>query len=121
MRELRPDIIIELNGRVLVIIDAKYKNYHLFGKTATEGIQREDLYQMSTYLYHYGTSNKAIAGIFTSPVCCQIENVYCMKHNDLHYIGLINLNIEDKETPIDTHLEEISYVKRIEDILKRIE
>lgn len=121
MRELRPDIIIELNGRVLVIIDAKYKDYHLFGKTATDGVQREDLYQMSTYLYHYGTSNKAIAGIFTSPVYCQKEDVYCMKHNDLHYIGLINLNIEDKETSIDTHIEEISYVKRIEGILKRIE
>lgn len=32
MREIRPDIIIEKNGKILMIIDAKYKDYTQFGK-----------------------------------------------------------------------------------------
>ena len=32
MREIRPDIVIEKEGRILAIIDAKYKPYRYFGK-----------------------------------------------------------------------------------------
>ena len=79
MREIRPDILIEENGRVVMVIDAKYKSYTIFGKTSEFGVQRDDLYQMSTYLYHYGKEDKTIVGIFTSPVACPKNDIHSYK------------------------------------------
>ena len=60
MREIRPDIIIEKNGRKAMIIDAKYKKYSTFGFTSKnfQAVSRDDLYQMIAYLYHYGSNNE---------------------------------------------------------------
>lgn len=118
MRNIRPDIIIERDNRVVMIIDAKYKNYYRFGETANPGIQREDLYQMSTYLYHYSRGDGAIIGIFTSPVSCQDNEVYTYSNNRNHRIGLVNINIVGVENDIDLlHEYENEYITKIKCLL----
>ena len=84
-----------------MIIDAKYKNYNQFGRTSQYGIQREDLYQMTTYLYHYGSENQPIMGIFTSPVACAENDIHTFSENRNHRIGLVNLNIESAEDDVE--------------------
>lgn len=119
MREIRPDILIEKNGRVLMIIDAKYKNYTCFGKTSDYGVHRNDLYQMSTYLYHYGKHNEPIIGIFTAPVECIKNDIHTYSENRKHRIGLVNLNIAvaDNDT-YKIHLIEGEYINTILSLLK---
>jgi len=119
MRTIRPDIIIEKDGKVVMIIDAKYKHYSQVGKTGAEkvNVQRNDLYQMNTYLYHYGRGRR-IAGIFTSPVEGKELGLHRYVNNPEHSVGVVNLNIDSCEKDINKiHIAEDTYVKRILDIL----
>ena len=118
IREIRPDILIEKNGEVMMIIDAKYKNYFCFGAVAKNGISREDLYQMSTYLYHYGKEGKRIVGIFTSPVECKEQTLHTFSENKKHKIGLINLGINGVNSIETIHQIENEYINKIRQILK---
>lgn len=123
MREIRPDIIIEKNNRVLMIIDAKYKNYTQFGRNSMEGVKREDLYQMSTYLYHYGRDNEEIVGLFTSPVTPAYsgKEVYSYSHNSHHRIGLANLDITANDENLEIiHANERKYIEQIKELLSEI-
>lgn len=120
MREIRPDIIIEKEGRTLMIIDAKYKEYHSLGRIDIRGtVNREDLYQMSTYLYHFGKENNPIIGLFTSPTNDSDEAPHTLSHNTSHRIGLINLDVTDKDLD-QVKQEENRYAQRICDLLQGI-
>lgn len=119
MRTIRPDILIEKDGQVVLIIDAKYKRYSQIGKTgaAMVNVQRDDLYQMNTYLYHYG-KGKRVAGIFTSPVEDTDKELHRYANNPEHRIGVINLNIDSCSNDIDKiHAAEEAYIQRILKIL----
>lgn len=120
-REIRPDIIIEKDNRIVMIIDAKYKWYKNFGSTAKLGVSREDLYQMVTYLYHYGQEGMPIAGIFTSPAPMDIKHdVYSFNNNPNHQIGLLNLNVEKCGENIEIlHEEEEEYILEVKKILEK--
>lgn len=120
-REIRPDIIIEKDNRVVMIIDAKYKWYNNFGSTAKLGVSREDLYQMVTYLYHYGQEGMPIAGIFTSPAPMDHkQDVYSFNKNPNHLIGLLNLDIEKCGEDIEIlHEEEKEYILEVKKILEK--
>ena len=121
MREIRPDILIEENGRVVMVIDAKYKSYTIFGKTSEFGVQRDDLYQMSTYLYHYGKEDKTIVGIFTSPVACPKNDIHSYSEKRNHYIGLVNLNIADANDNVaKVHEYEQEYINELIKLLSTI-
>lgn len=113
MRQIRPDIIIEKDGAPVAIIDAKYKRYNRLGRTADQGVQREDLYQMSTYLYHYATPGQRIAGIFTSPVYSDEERLHKLNHNADHWIGLINLDFDSCRSLDQVHAAEAKYISSI--------
>ena len=120
MREIRPDIIIEKDGRTLMIIDAKYKEYNSLGKYDIYGtINREDLYQMSTYLYHFGKDNEPIIGLFSAPTTDMEEEPHSFSHNANHRIGLVNLNI-DKQDIDKVKAEEEKYAKRICELLQSL-
>jgi 5-methylcytosine-specific restriction endonuclease McrBC regulatory subunit McrC len=95
-REIKPDIIIRKEGNVAAVIDAKYKRYQKIGKTSVgySNVSREDLYQMATYLYHYGTDSNNITGLFVSPVEEQNNDLLTLKNNPNHKIGVLNLNIK---------------------------
>lgn len=100
MREIRPDIIIEKNGRKAMIIDAKYKKYSTFGFTSKnfQAVSRDDLYQMIAYLYHYGSNNENLIGLFCSPIENTKDNdVHYLTNNKKHKIGLLNLDIDGVE------------------------
>jgi len=93
-RTIRPDIIIEKDGEVIAILDAKYKFYKQIGRIEKYGIGRDDLYQMTTYLYHYGKNDKEIVGLFISPVADIENNSKKLMSNKNHKIGVVNLNID---------------------------
>jgi len=111
-REIRPDIIIEKNGKVIAILDAKYKWYSKIGKYANEAnaVSRDDLYQMSTYLYHYGKDSEKIIGLFISPIEQKGIDLKILKNNENHKIGVLNLDIIqfDKDEDDNFSLESIN-------------
>lgn len=95
-REIRPDIIIKKDNKVIAVLDAKYKHYNKIGKYADidKSVSRDDLYQMATYLYHYGNKNENIVGLFISPIKQSEENPKLLNNTTNHKIGVFNLNIE---------------------------
>jgi len=74
-RLIKPDILIrdKETNKVKAVLDAKYKFYKEIGKTSKDchAISREDLYQMTSYLWHYYHKYKAENGklisLFISP------------------------------------------------------
>lgn len=66
---LKPDIVIRrnFNGPCVGIFDAKYKTTTP-GRERTNGIMREDLYQMSAYLAAYGTQTRPVHGALVYPM-----------------------------------------------------
>ena len=121
-RTIRPDIIIEKDGKVVAILDAKYKSYKQIGRYADidASASREDLYQMSTYLYHYAKENEKIIGLFISPTEDK-EDVKKLALNKKHKIGVVNLNInqfEDKNFS-NKAIQEVEY-KFINNIKKQL-
>lgn len=117
MREIRPDIIIEKNRRIVMIIDAKYKRYSTFGFTSKDchAVSRDDLYQMIAYLYHYGSNNENLIGLFCSPIENIKDNdVHSLKNNKKHKIGLLNLDIEGVENSDEAiRIREMEYCQKI--------
>jgi len=93
-RKIRPDIIIEKDSRVVAVLDAKYKYYAQVGRYADidQSVSREDLYQMSTYLYHYASQGHDVVGLFVSPVEDRGE-IKTLSSNPRHKIGVVNLDI----------------------------
>ncbi|OWV19263.1 McrC family protein [Fibrobacter sp. UWB3] len=137
-RAIRPDIIIEKDNRAVMIIDAKYKRYKTLGKTSKDpyAVSREDLYQMTTYLYHYGKDNQPIYGLFVSPANCDKgENIQNMRqensfvnmeikkleHNPLHKIGLVNVEIERASDQAQLEQLEASFAGLINETLKLLQ
>lgn len=118
-RNIRPDIIIEKDGKVIMIIDAKYKKYSQIGKNASisGSVSREDLYQMCTYLYHYGNQENNIVGIFVSPFSNEMNDVYKFTRNVKHRIGILNLPFEENATIHDIHNAEDLFIQQLRKIL----
>jgi 5-methylcytosine-specific restriction endonuclease McrBC regulatory subunit McrC len=123
MREIRPDIIIEKNRRIVMIIDAKYKRYSTFGFTSKDchAVSRDDLYQMIAYLYHYGSNNENLIGLFCSPIENIKDNdVHSLKNNKKHKIGLLNLDIEGVENSDEAiRIREMEYCQKIISLIER--
>jgi 5-methylcytosine-specific restriction enzyme subunit McrC len=93
-RQIRPDILIERDGRIVGILDAKYKPYTTIGTYECDGVSREDLYQMTTYLYHYGKSGVPLLGLFVSPSHGAADlDVDPMTADASHRIGVLNFDI----------------------------
>jgi len=108
-RQIRPDIIIEKDEKVVMIIDAKWKSYLELGKTDMPiSVSREDLYQMVTYIHHFSNNNENIAGIFVSPAKQEeSNNVTFFKNKPKQKIGLINLTLpQDEDTECISKSEE---------------
>lgn len=55
---LKPDIVIEVDGKEKIIIDTKWKK--LNGRYNRYGVKRDDFYQMYAYLTKYKNANSAI-------------------------------------------------------------
>jgi 5-methylcytosine-specific restriction enzyme subunit McrC len=69
-RKLEPDIVIEHENN-LSIFDVKYKNFD----NVRQGVEREDLFQIHTYLGQYGNSNPIKACGFIYPKKGKENNV----------------------------------------------
>ncbi len=121
-RSIRPDIIIEKNGKIVAILDAKYKWYKKIGSTACDidCVSRDDLYQMTTYLYHYGKETENILGLFVAPVEQNDEENPKILNNNNHRIGILNLNIDqftDTFKANDIKKEENNFIQKLKGIL----
>src|SRR5205823_1837336 len=55
---LKPDILVRRAGRVVAVIDAKYKRL-VNTRERPDGVDRGDLYQLVSYLAHFGSDGKA--------------------------------------------------------------
>jgi hypothetical protein len=93
-REIRPDLIIENEAGIPVaVLDAKFKSYTTVGKYARDGVSREDLFQMATYLYHYGEDrNTPLLGLFISPEQ-RADDPYVLESRRNHSIGVLNFDL----------------------------
>jgi len=123
-RQIRPDIIIKKDGKIIAILDAKYKWYDKIGKYANidNAVSRDDLYQMSTYLYHYASSDDKILGLFVSPIGGEGEVKSFSKRKN-HKIGVVNLNIKQFEEDEEFSQEKIeeaekSFIEQVKTLLK---
>lgn len=124
-RQVRPDIIIKKDGKVATILDAKWKNYEQLGDTDRGStVNRDDLYQMMTYIYHYARADDKVVGLFTAPTS-QGESppdIHPLSSNPNHSIGLLNLElpkIKEESSLIQIQLKESeeAFVNHIRDIL----
>lgn len=97
-RHIRPDLIVQRKGISVAVIDAKFKAYHRIGRTAEPGgVSREDLQQMATYLYHYGTPGHRITGCFVTPVPTDANARKSLASQASHHITVVGLPIDDAE------------------------
>ena len=100
-RQIRPDLLIEKDGLIVAVLDAKFKSVTEIGSYEKGGVRREDLYQMGTYLYHYSHANNPILGLFVTPVADTISaNVETLNRHSLHRLGVVTFDIsrwEEKE------------------------
>ncbi len=119
-RQVRPDIIIRKDGNVAIIIDAKWKRYERFGATDCQGgVNRNDLYQMTTYLYHYARAGDNVIGLFVAPIKQHDEppDIHQLT-NHPHSIGLLNLDLSDEDEN-DFRKNEESFIKQIKELLTK--
>jgi len=103
-RKIRPDILVRKNGKVIAVIDAKYKYYTSIGSYAgiSGAVNREDLYQMTTYLHRFGNINTV--GLFVAPFDSQEEPKII---NGLEQrIGVLGLDIDVKVNINDQNIED---------------
>lgn len=116
-RQIRPDIIIEKQGRPIAIIDAKYKDYTHLGRYDTKtdplAVSRDDLYQMTTYLHHY----QPIFGLFVSPVAQTDHYLHPFTNSPNQKIGLLNLDIENCGSLQNLQNMEEAFIKRVRNLL----
>lgn len=117
-RKVRPDILIKKEGKVIAVIDAKYKRYTCIGKNAQDrgaAVSREDLYQMMTYLCRFGEENKII-GIFVSPFTKSEELEPPKTVKDKPYqIGVLGIELpEEKEQALEkVQTNEKSFIENL--------
>ena len=111
-RSLRPDFLVyDRSGRIVAVMDAKYKKYERIGRYSTENnaVSREDLYQMATYMYRFGDATAPLAGIFISPfsIDCD-EGIIGMGNNSKHFMNVCNLPIMEFNRSCKEPTEEAS-------------
>ncbi|GAA5142533.1 hypothetical protein GCM10023213_28670 [Prosthecobacter algae] len=93
-RQIRPDLLIEREGHVVAVLDAKFKNDTQVGRYEKDGVSREDLYQMSTYLYHYGRTDRSLLGLFITPVRGAPQgDVAALSRHPQHRLGVLTFDI----------------------------
>ncbi len=125
-REIRPDFLVyDKTGELVAVMDAKYKNYNQIGGSAdynSGSISREDLYQMTTYLYHYSTNNRrSLKGIFISRgETDKLDHSQFSRSALQGEIALLNLPLKsDNDSVEELGKCEESFAKRLLDYLEK--
>lgn len=62
---LKPDALVSRGGRILAIVDAKYKR--LWPSAWNPAPQREDMYQLAAYMARYGDPRNMTQGVLAYP------------------------------------------------------
>lgn len=120
-RQIRPDLLIERGGEIVAVLDAKFKSYTQIGSHEKGGIGREDLYQMGTYLYHYGRSERPILGLFVTPVPgANAANVETLSQHPLHKIGVAAFDITGWDDTTTSSAIPSEMIRRAEDTFAEV-
>ena len=132
-RSIRPDFIVyDKMGNLIAILDAKYKRYDKIGRYSSDphAVERDDLYQMATYLYRYSSPGRPITGVFLSPYGSSEEGVLYLAANGLHAMAVCNLDLHTldvtsvseklgfRETVQRLKLAEDSFCERLRKVLR---
>lgn len=130
-RSIRPDFLIfDKSGRLVAIADAKYKHYSRIGHTAKDhqAVSRDDLYQMTTYMYRLAKENNPLVGIFISPETNVDEAPKVVKGKSNHLMAMCNLPLfdldkkqsdrKDDDTLAELRQMEKDFVMRLSGILQ---
>lgn len=107
-RRLYPDFKLYKNGELVAILDAKYKYITCINGREYEKINREDLYQMMSYMLRFNCKN----GIFLSPNTRDLEEKI-IQNNDRGKIFLcgIDLGKIDKKDEKSNNKEDGATIK----------
>ncbi len=120
-RQIRPDLLIERGGEIVAVLDAKFKSYTQIGRHEKGGVDREDLYQMGTYLYHYGRSERPILGLFVTPVPgANATNVETLSQHPLHKIGVAAFDITGWDDTTTSSAIPSEMIRRAEDTFAEV-
>lgn len=117
-RKIRPDLLIKKGDKIVAVIDAKYKYYTKVGSYAGEpgAINREDLYQMMTYLHRFGTDE--CIGLFVSPFA-PVETEPKKICNTKQKIGVLGIEIEDKNCIDSIKKQEDAFIETLKTYLNK--
>lgn len=101
--QLRPDIVIEVNGKESIIIDTKWKR--ISSEYNRHGVKREDLYQMYAYLTRYPDVKTVILLYPHNSNVYNNENKYyeswMLDDNREKKIRIYTVNLENEKATID--------------------
>lgn len=100
--QLRPDIVIEVNGKKSIIIDIKWKR--ISSEHNRHGVKREDLYQMYAYLTRY-TDVKTVILLYPYNSYINDNSNKCheswmLDNNREKKIRVYTVNLENESTTI---------------------
>lgn len=63
MGRLKPDILVRNGEQVVAVLDAKYKRLLNYWPERPAGVDREDLYQLASYLARHDPGGNAVGGL----------------------------------------------------------
>lgn len=120
-RQIRPDLLIDLNGTIVAVLDAKFKDYTRIGSCEKEGVSRADLYQMGTYLYHYSRADQPILGLFVSPTSgAHSPNVETLGRHPLHRMGVAAFDITGLNNESPTNTIPMEQIRKAEETFAKV-
>ena len=101
--QLRPDVVIEIDGKETIIIDTKWKR--ISNKYNRHGVKRDDLYQMYAYITRYQyVKNVILLYPYNSNVYFR-EDSYCeswsLEDNKEKKIKVYAVDLKSEEATID--------------------
>ena len=122
---LKPDVLLFgiRTGRLLAIIDAKYKTTEP-SLERPDGIYREDLYQLAAYLSAHGDAKEALSGGLVYPATMTTSNIQVLQRNSpwiltateraLWFFGLVS---EETGANEECYQGEATFLEAIENML----
>ena len=122
---LKPDVLLFgiRTGRLLAIIDAKYKTTEP-SQERPDGIYREDLYQLAAYLSAHGKPTEALSGGLVYPATINTSNIQVLQRNSpwnltateraLWFFGLVS---EETGANAEYYPGEVTFFEAIQNML----
>ena len=103
---LKPDIIIKENGKIIAVLDTKWKNLNDKAQT-NYGISRDDMYQMYVYAKKYNTNNIWLLYPLNNEMRNHDKIVFETDENIKVNIFFVDLDIEKIQSSVENLIDDI--------------